>query len=279
MSDRIGFMQGRLSSVVDGRIQAFPWSSWQKEFVLAEQNDFHLMEWTLDQALLYENPLMTSSGRAEIQDLCRHHGIKILSLTGDCFMQKPFWKAAGKERETLQKDFCAIAESSADMGIQMIIVPLVDNGRLDNRDQEDVLVSYLKLQVGFFREKNLKVVFESDFEPDDLARFIERLDSDYFGINYDIGNSAALGFSPEAEFLAYGKRVCHVHIKDRVLRGTTVPLGTGVADFKAVFRELSRYKYNGNYILQTARASDGNHVGALCRYRNMAQEWLGQYAS
>ena len=77
--------------------------------------------------------------------------------------------------------------------------------------------------------------FESDFDSENLSRFIARLDEEFFGINYDIGNSAALGFLPSKEFEAYGNRIVNVHIKDRPFGGTTVPLGTGDADFKTVF--------------------------------------------
>jgi hexulose-6-phosphate isomerase len=123
------------------------------------------------------------------------------------------------------------------------------------------------------------VAFESEFAPVDLARFIGRLDPVLFGINYDIGNSAALGFNPSEEISAYGQRIINVHVKDRVLGGTTVPLGAGNADFETVFKELARLSYAGNYILQTARAPDGDHAKALRRYRNMTVDWIENYAA
>jgi hexulose-6-phosphate isomerase len=122
------------------------------------------------------------------------------------------------------------------------------------------------------------VLFESDYTPQELSRFIARLDSSLFGINYDIGNSAALGFNPQEEFAAYGARIVNVHIKDRMLGGTTVPLGTGSANFDAVFEALAKVNYRGNFILQTARAVDGNHSSSLSTYRDMAVNWLKRYA-
>ena len=88
-------MQGRLSPLVNGRIQAFPADCWHKEFALAGSADLRLMEWTVDHAQLHENPLMTVSGRREIRRLGAAYGVAIPSLTGDCFMQAPFWKASG----------------------------------------------------------------------------------------------------------------------------------------------------------------------------------------
>jgi hexulose-6-phosphate isomerase len=274
MNDRFGFMQGRLSPLVDGRIQAFPWTSWKDEFQLAEQIDFRLMEWTLDQARLYENPLMIETGQVEIRELCQRHNICIPSITGDCFMQAPLWKAVGNERDSLERDFVEITVGCATIGISMIVVPLVDNGQLENIEQENTLVAFMQNQTQFLSKKKLRVVFESDFAPTDLARFIERLDPALFGINYDIGNSAALGFNPFEEFAAYGHRIINVHIKDRILGGTTVSLGTGNADFKVVFAELLRIGYKGNYIFQTARDADGEHAQALGRYKSMVTGML-----
>jgi len=279
VKNRIGFMQGRLSPLVDGKIQAFPASCWQAEFESAERNGFVLMEWTLDQHGLYANPLLTASGQAEIRALRQTHGMNIPSLTGDCFMQSPFWKVKGPARESLLQDFRAVAKACGAVGIEMIVVPLVDNGRIDNREQEDVLVDTLQQESRFLEASGVKVVFESDFEPPELARFIARLDSTRFGINYDIGNSAGLGMNPTEEISAYGERILNVHVKDRLLGGTTVPLGTGNAKFDSVFAALAGAGYKGTYILQTARAADGNHAEVLCRYRDMTLDWLRRHGA
>jgi L-ribulose-5-phosphate 3-epimerase len=277
MINRIGFMQGRLCESVDGKIQAFPWRDWQTEFPAAAAIGLNLMEWTLDQERLYENPLMTADGQDKIRGLCRQYDVSIPSLTGDCFMQVPFWKTSGRSRNDLQTDFLAIGRACAAVGIRMMVLPLVDNGRLDTTEQEDVLVDFLLTQQAFLAEHQLQVIFESDFTPPDLARFIARLPVERFGINYDIGNSAALGLNPADEFAAYGARVVNVHVKDRVLGGTTVPLTKGSADFDAAFAALAQQNYQGNFILQTARAADGNHVEVLRNYRGMTQQWMNRY--
>jgi L-ribulose-5-phosphate 3-epimerase len=273
MTNKIGFMQGRLCPLVEGKIQAFPWNFWQQEFPAAQSLGLGLMEWTLDQERLYENPLLTSQGQQEIRRLCQVHQLVIPSLTGDCFMQAPFWKASGQTRAELEADFIAIARACAEVGIEMIIVPLVDNGRLENEQQEEALLAFMLAQADLFRALGLRIIFESDFAPDELARFIACLPADAFGVNYDIGNSAALGYKPNEEFAAYGARIANVHVKDRVLGGTTVPLGTGNADFPTVFRLLRAASYAGYLIMQTARAKDDDHAGALRHYMRQIEAW------
>ena len=33
--NNIGFMQGRLSNLIDNKIQSFPWNNWENEFKIA----------------------------------------------------------------------------------------------------------------------------------------------------------------------------------------------------------------------------------------------------
>jgi L-ribulose-5-phosphate 3-epimerase len=273
-SERIGFMQGRLSALVDGKIQAFPSAEWREEFPRANALGLSRMEWTIDQDRLRENPLTTEAGRSEISRLARDNAIQIPSLTGDCFMQAPFWKAAGQALEALVADLDLVLTSSAALGIEFVVIPLVDNGKIETPEQTDVLLSTLLERSAALSKQNLKIVFESDLPPSELARFIAKFPGDVFGINYDIGNSAALGFDCAEESSAYAPRILNVHVKDRVRGGTTVPLGTGAAELAKAIRLIERSGYSGQYILQTARAADGDHAGALARYRDMTMRWI-----
>ncbi len=271
---RIGFMQGRLSPPVDGKIQAFPWHHWGAEFPAAEQLELGLIEWTLDHDRLAQNPIMTPAGRAEICALASRHGLKICALTGDLFMQAPFWKAQGSAREQLLADLDAVLAACADLAIEVIVVPLVDNGSLNNDRQSAVLIDALLPRADAIRAWGLKIAFESDFAPDRLAGFIARLPADAFAINYDIGNSAALGYDCGTEIGVYAPRIAHVHVKDRVRGGTTVPLGAGAAEIGRAIRLIEQSGYRGNYVLQTARAADGDHAGALARYRDLTAGYI-----
>lgn len=274
---RIGFMQGRLSPQVNGMIQAFPWEDWRGEFPSAARIGIRLMEWTLDQDRLYENPLMTADGQREISGLKERHGISIPSLTGDCFMQAPFWKRSA-ERPALIRDLKAIIRAAHAVGIGLILIPLVDGGRIETSDQEGDLRDGLASIEDDLSTCRIRITFESDFGPRRLAEFIEGFDPRFYGLTFDMGNSASMGFDFEEEIAAYGSRILNVHIKDRLLHGTTVPLGTGNARLPATIRALENSGYRGNYILQTARAQVGEHAAVLSRYKVMAESWLAQAA-
>jgi len=272
-SDRLGFMQGRLSPMVGGKIQAFPSAHWRDEYPAAQQLGLSLMEWTLDHDGLDDNPLMTPQGRDEIRALGARHGVSVETLTGDLFMQAPFWKETGAARGTLLEEFDRVIDAAAGAGVRIFVVPLVDNGSVA-ADGEGPLVDAMLARAGAFERRGVIISFESDFPPARLASFIARFPAAAFGVNYDTGNSAALGFDCGDEIGAYADRIVNVHIKDRVRGGTTVPLGTGAADLPRVLSLLRTAGYTGRYILQTARAADGDHAAALGRYRDMTRAWL-----
>lgn len=276
---QIGFMQGRLSPKVDGKIQAFPWTNWQSEFPAAQALGLGLMEWTLDHDRLYENPLLTDHGRREIAALSERHGVRVGSLTGDIFMQAPFWRVDGEARRTRLREFDAVLDACAAAGIRYVVVPLVDNGAMHTPEEEALVVAELLARAPRLRRDGLAVVFECDYPPARLAQFIARLPTDVFGINYDIGNSAALDYDCCEEIAAYGARIMNVHIKDRVKGGTTVPLGTGNAQLPRAIGLIVQSGYRGNFVLQTARADDERHAEVLARYLALSRGWIRQAAA
>ena len=251
-------MQGRLSAKIGKKIQAFPSKNWKEEFSKAKSLGLKSIEWTLDYRNLKKNPILSKKGQVEIKRLSKKNSIKINSITGDCFMQNPFWKK--KNNQKLLNDLIKIIHSCKILGIKYLVVPLVDNGSIVNKKDEKKLLDSCKYILKYLKKSNVKVVFESDFSPKKLKNFIEKFDNRYFGINYDVGNSAGLDYKIDDEFRFYGKYIYNLHIKDRVKFGKTVRLGNGNADFIKLFKNLEKIKYTKNLILQTARSNNNRDI-------------------
>ena len=274
IKQNIGFMQGRFSAVVNNRIQSFPWDSWRQEFAQAQKYGFQIMEWVIEQERLAENPIMQAEGRKEIKKLMAEYRVMVPSVTMDTFIQEPFYKAQGDRLRQLLDEFEQTMKACREIGITRVVVPLVDLGTLETGPQEALLRQGLDRVLPTLKDGNMIIVFESDYESVKLRDFIGSFDEKFFGVNYDIGNSASLGFDFKEEIAAYGKRIKNVHVKDRALHGTTVPLGEGNADLPGVLTTLAASGYNGNYILQTARDAQGRHEMVLPRYRDLVADWL-----
>lgn len=270
----LGFMQGRLVPPINKKIQAFPELNWQSEFHLGSELGLTLIEWTLDDNDLEKNPLLTRAGQSDIRKLSQNSGVLVKSVTGDCFMQNPFWKANHIQQHKLFNKFEKICEACAALNINFIVIPLVDDGALNTAEQERFLTRRLLDYQPYLENNDLYILFESDFTPSRLSGFIDTFPSSCFGINYDTGNSASLGYVALEELSLYGSRVKNVHIKDRAFGGGTLPLGSGAVDFDSVFEKLREIEYSGNFVIQAARSPTGDDVGIMQEYISFVTERL-----
>jgi len=56
-----------------------------------------------------------------------------------------------------------------------------------------------------------------------------------------------------------------------------VPFGEGNVDFVTVFQTLKQIGYSGNFIIQGARAPDGDHAGILKSYASLVEGQLNDF--
>ena len=270
-SQFIGFMQGRLSPIRNGRIQSFPWETWEGEFETASRIQIRKMEWTIDSENFDSNPLLTSAGKEKIKSLMSIFNLEIPSVTCDYFMENPPWKA---NPDGIFRGIESILAGMSEIGAKILVIPLVDNSSLIDSKTYSQVFHFFSRVSDLLGASDLKIAFETDLDPNRFADFMSEFAEERYGVNYDIGNSASLGFNATEEFTAIGPRVINVHVKDRALGGTTVPLGIGNADFPTVFRCLNDHGYVGNLIMQTARAHDGKHAEVLATYREQIVRWM-----
>jgi hexulose-6-phosphate isomerase len=266
----IGFIQGRLSPITNNRIQQFPWDTWQNEFSIASKNDINLIEWTIDTFKFYLNPLIDLNQWEEINTIASKNNILIPSVTCDYFMENPPWKS---DINLIKKGIIAIFQGMKNISAKILVVPLVDNSSLLDSSNADTVKNLFINLIPEMIQNNIQIAFECDLNPEELLHFISEFDKNYFGINYDIGNSASLGFDPNKEFEAYGSRITNVHVKDRKINGPTIPLGEGDADFLRIFGLLNEVNYQGNLILQTARSKEGKDAEVLVKYKKLVEGW------
>ena len=269
--NNIGFMQGRLSPIMHNRIQMFPYKSWKNEFKIGNKIGFSLIEWTIDTKTIDTNPILYKSKLKEIINLKKKYKFKIDSITLDYLMENPIWKIYNKK---VFLNLKKIIENSASIGVKYLIVPLVDNGSLKTTRQITNIHKICKSIEKLLVTNKQKILFEIDFHPNKVKNFISNFNKRSFGINYDLGNSASLDYDISEEFKSYSKYIFNIHIKDRKVFGTTVPLGTGNANFKKFFKELKKINYKGNLILQTARSSSNNHSKDLKKYKSFLEKFM-----
>jgi sugar phosphate isomerase/epimerase len=119
-------------------------------------------------------------------------------------------------------------------------------------------VDYLGFEIA--EKYSINLSLETDLAPRPFSDLLNRFNSNQVTVNYDIGNSASLGYDPVEELDAYGDKITDIHIKDRVFGGGPVILGQGDADFDKFFNKLKKFNYQGAFIMQAYRDEEGVEV-------------------
>jgi len=255
LTNEIGIMQGRLSPRIDGKIQAYPASTWQKEFEIAQEIGYAAIEWIVEKPV-ETNALMTDSGKAEIKKVITSTGVRIDYVCADIFMQQPLVRMT-EEAKSQNKDYLIkILKNAKEVGALGVEIPFVDNSSIKNDKEKQEFIEAMQDSFKLAKDLDLKISLETDLSPFAFRELLEAVGLDFVQANYDIGNSASLGFDPKEELEAYGQRILNVHVKDRKLGGTTVPLGTGSADIQGVFQKLNEIGYAGGITMQAARGEN-----------------------
>lgn len=247
-------MQGRLLPPQEGRLQSFPRSGWEREFDLAADVPLDFIEWIFDSFGFEVNPLMSDTGIAALQARVARTGVEIRSVCADYFMDFPL----ARTDESLEVLWDLLKRCQV-LGVLRVILPFVDNSAI-REDEFQRVTEILKIAADRAARFGVELHLETSLQPARFAELLSHLPVATVKVNYDSGNSASLGYAPEKEFSCIGPRIGSVHIKDRLLNGGTVPLGSGNADFDSVFNQLRRIEYGGDFTLQVAREVDGNEV-------------------
>lgn len=269
-------MQGRLSPVIDGKIQAFPAATWREEFEYAEKIGFNLIEWVLDSDSIKQNPIFYSEGRKEILFLKDKHGIDITSICCDYFMDVPLTSIKQSVRKEAKNCLIELIKICGKLNIKFIELPLVGQAEIKTKQSVFYLSTLLEEIKPLLEEADIFILLELNLDPEAIINLLRKLNSTRVLINYDTGNSAYWGFNPVNEIPLYGEYIANVHIKDCTKPDYSVFLGKGDVDFQKVFELLEEIDYQGDFILQTSREEE-DYLAAKDFYdftNNLIKEYL-----
>ena len=257
MNNKIGVMQGRLVPKYQGRYQAFPVGMWQDEFKVAKECGLDLIEFILDFNDAEENPLLKLGGVGEIAKISKVTNVSVKTICADYFMEAPLHSTNNKVAEKSFKILERLLKTAKKLKITDIVIPCVDQSSLETKEAVNRFVEQITKIIPKIEKQNINLSLETDLAPQPFIELLDKLNSKSITVNYDIGNSAALGFDSDEELNAYGDRITDIHIKDRILGGGPVMLGEGNANFVKFFGKLKEFDYQGPFIMQAYRDEEG----------------------
>lgn len=267
-------MQGRLSEPEEGRFQSFPRSQWRLEIERAAQIGLRGIEWIYDLYGEGSNPIETQFGRRELRGLLEQHGLAVVSVCADYFMDRPLLRCSPEEHGALVDRLEWLLGVCAELGVGRVVLPFVDASSIRNAAERAQVVAALRQVLPSAERQGVELHLETDLGPEAFRQLLAELEHPLICVNYDAGNSASLGYLPEEEFAAYGARVGSVHIKDRQRGAGTVELGQGDTNFRSLREQLLKYDYHGDFVLQVARGEAGDEPRWLSEMAHLAADWL-----
>ena len=273
----LGIMQGRLTPSKGRGIQFFPFENWKREFEIGAEIGLDEIEWIFDYDNYHENPLWSKQGTMDLIDTIDHTGVKVRSICFDYFMRRPFYKVKDKNLRQENLEFVKRnLEAMSWIGASLLEIPFVDNSSVNEGEQKYV-IEFLHEILDLSKKMNIKIGCETDMSVGAFRAFLDQIDDDNIYANYDSGNSSGLGYDHEEEIHSLSEYIVNVHIKDRMLHGTTVQLGNGSADFDKVFSALRDIGYDQSILLQAARSDDGDEVNNIKKQMIFVKDYCLKY--
>lgn len=267
-------MQGRLSPPEQGRFQSFPREAWEREIILAPRVPLRGIEWIYDLYGQGVNPLETEQGRIALRANLARHGVQVVSVCADYFMDCPLLHPDPDTRAERQSRLEWLISVCSQMDIRRIVLPFVDGSRMADASAMTAVIRLLHAVLASAEAAAVELHLETDLGPEEFRAFLREIEHPLVKVNYDAGNSSSLGYRPVDEFAAYGERVGSVHLKDRLCGGSTVPLGEGDADFASLRAALVDMGYEGDFVLQVARGEPSDELSWLSAMTARACRWL-----
>lgn len=253
-------MQGRLLPKYKNRFQAHPVGMWEQEFLIAKNFKLSHIEFILDYNNLSQNPLIYEGGIEKIKKISIENNIKILSICADYLMEAPLHSKDNIIREESIEVINNLIKKASLLNVKDIVIPCVDHSSLNTKIEIELFIKSLEKLIPTCEEYKVNLSLETDLEPIKFAKLLKKINSKNIKINYDTGNSAALGYNPIEELDNYGHLISVIHIKDRIYKGGSVLLGEGSCRFEDFFLELKKYNYKGIFTMQVYRDDEGVQI-------------------
>lgn len=222
---KFGIVQGRLTESQE--LQAFP-RDWQREFYIAEAIGLDYVELISERLHNSNNPIWSTN----INVLDRILNVPV--VCNDYIINHSLKDDAGARLWTYR-----LIEQASLINCGLVVLPMMEESEKVPKD----ILSEVEL---YAANNHTSIALET----------VDDLDYYPFNIVYDTGNRVEAGLRPARDIKRLGKRIVHVHIKDKDWKGDNVLLGTGDVDFKEVCQALKDIGYDGTMTFETVRGKD-----------------------
>jgi hexulose-6-phosphate isomerase len=183
-------------------------------------------------------------------------GVAVRSLCADYFMTHPFVRVTDGQRVEHARTLRELIPRASRAGIELVVIPLLEAGEARNVEELRDVRGALEGALDVAARLSVTVALETDLPAAIVTTVADAMPHPALRVCYDTGNAAAKGFDVSADLVRLGSHLSIVHLKDRDRSGTSVALGTGLADLPAFFRTAAALSFRGPLVLETPRGAD-----------------------
>ena len=222
--------------------------------------------------------MRNDEGHAELKRLMAETGVSVWSICADYYMTKRLVRPDATADEGALAHLSWLIGRAAKLGITYIVLPFVDSSSLKTEAERAALPRILSGVLSQAKAVGVELHMETDLPPRAFAALLDRAGHSHLKANYDIGNSASLGYDQGEELTILAPWLGSVHVKDRVKGGGTVPLLTGNADLPTCFRKIHDAGFSRWFILQVARGGEGDEIAWIRKNRQFVEAYWAREA-
>ena len=189
---------------------------------------------------------MTTEKRLEFADFVRDQGLTITALGGD------FGKGLldAETNEWVVPRTREVVDLAVDLGTRVVTTHVGYLPEDEYSEQWRAGVRAVREVADYAAARGVVFAGETGYEaPEVLHRFLERVGSPGFKINYDPANLVIKGFDHLGGVDVLGEHIVHTHAKDAVRHDdgsfTEMRLGEGAVDFSQYLEKLRRVGFKG----------------------------------
>ncbi len=247
---KLGIIQGRLSPYDPNCFQRYPEECWQEEFVEASKLGFQFIEWLLVTRNWENNLIWTAEGRSKILIVSKNTGVYVKTLCADYFMDYPFFRESEKERRKSIKVLSKLIDCCQKLEVTTILLPVLEKSAIRSEEEKALLINSLKEVAPLAEKSGVTIGLEMELDSSEYLQIIDNIGSNFIKIYYDTGNLGARGNNTLRDLVKLKDHIAGIHLKDRLLKGKTVPLGKGNANLNDFLKELAKMNFDKPVILQ-----------------------------
>ena len=243
-NSQFGIIQGRIFPEDKLRYNIFP-SNWRHELILSKRIGYKYIEFLLDDKLSRKNPLVNKKISSLKKSMIKSKQ-KVYSVILTYFVNHNFFKNYNKSIKILKR----LIIDCQKLNINLIVIPLVENGSLNKKK----LLFFLKEIYKIVKNKKIRFSIELDSKlnlKSKLNIFIKYCPK--IGICYDTGNSISENKDFVKEISYLSRVINHIHLKDKIKKGKkfyNTYLGNGLLDFYKLKVTLNRINYKKKITLE-----------------------------